>query len=34
MLVPQFIAHKDYPGFINNFATTTEAFLKATGAIK
>ncbi len=34
VLVPNFIAHKDYPGFVNNFATTTEAFLKETGAIK
>ncbi len=34
VLVPQFIAHKDYPAFIDNFATTTEAFLKETGAIK
>jgi tripartite-type tricarboxylate transporter receptor subunit TctC len=34
ILVPQFIPHKDYPGFVNNFATTTETFLKETGAIK
>jgi tripartite-type tricarboxylate transporter receptor subunit TctC len=34
VLVPQFIPHKDYPGFVNNFATTTETFLKETGAIK
>ena len=34
VLVPNFIAHKDYPAFVNNFATTTEAFLKETGAIK
>ncbi|MDR6634806.1 tripartite-type tricarboxylate transporter receptor subunit TctC [Phyllobacterium sp. 1468] len=34
VLVPQFIAHKDYPAFIDNFGSTTEAFLKSTGAIK
>jgi tripartite-type tricarboxylate transporter receptor subunit TctC len=34
VLVPNFIAHKDYPAFVNNFASTTEAFLKETGAIK
>jgi putative tricarboxylic transport membrane protein len=34
VLVPNFIAHKDYPAFVNNFAATTEAFLKETGAIK
>lgn len=34
VLVAQFIPHKDYPGFVNNFAQTTEAFLKETGAIK
>ena len=34
VLVPKFIAHKDYPAFVNNFASTTEAFLKETGAIK
>lgn len=34
VLVAQFIGHKDYPAFVNNFATTTEAFLKETGAIK
>jgi len=34
VLVPQFIAHKDYPAFVDNFGSTTEAFLKSTGAIK
>jgi putative tricarboxylic transport membrane protein len=34
VLVAQFIPHKDYPAFVDNFATTTEAFLKETGAIK
>ncbi len=34
VLVPNFIAHKDYPAFVNNFASTTEAFLKETGSIK
>ena len=34
VLVPQFIAHKNYPAFIDNFGSTTEAFLKSTGAIK
>ena len=34
VLVPQLIGQKDYPAFINNFATTTEDFLKSTGAIK
>jgi putative tricarboxylic transport membrane protein len=34
VLVPNFIAHKDYPAFVNDFATRTEAFLKETGAIK
>lgn len=34
VLVPKPIDHKEYPGFINAFATTTEEFLKATGAIK
>jgi tripartite-type tricarboxylate transporter receptor subunit TctC len=34
VLVAKFIPHKDYPDFINNFATTTENFLKETGAIK
>jgi tripartite-type tricarboxylate transporter receptor subunit TctC len=34
VLVPKLIAHKDYPAFINDFATETEAFLKATGAVK
>ncbi|AYD03652.1 tripartite tricarboxylate transporter substrate binding protein [Neorhizobium sp. NCHU2750] len=34
VLVAQPIDHNDYPGFINNFATKTEEFLKTTGAIK
>lgn len=34
VLVAQFIPHKDYPAFVTNFADTTEAFLKETGAIK
>ncbi|MBS7544572.1 tripartite tricarboxylate transporter substrate binding protein [Ancylobacter oerskovii] len=34
VLVAKFIDHKDYPAFVNSFATTTEAFLKETGAIK
>ncbi|MDB5550608.1 MAG: hypothetical protein JWL86_592 [Rhizobium sp.] len=34
VLVPKLIGHKDYPGFINDFATTTENFLKSTGAVK
>jgi tripartite-type tricarboxylate transporter receptor subunit TctC len=34
VLVPQFIPHKDYPAFVNDFADKTEAFLKETGAIK
>ena len=34
VLVPKFIPHKDYSAFVNNFATTTENFLKETGAIK
>jgi putative tricarboxylic transport membrane protein len=34
VLVPKLIAHKDYPAFINDFATETEAFLKATSAVK
>jgi putative tricarboxylic transport membrane protein len=34
VLVPNFIAHKDYPTFVNDFATRTEKFLKDTGAIK
>lgn len=34
VLVPQLIGHKDYPAFVNNFAATTEEFLKSTGAIK
>jgi putative tricarboxylic transport membrane protein len=34
VLVPKFIPHKDYATFVNDFATTTEAFLKETGTIK
>jgi putative tricarboxylic transport membrane protein len=34
VLVPNFVPHKDYGTFINDFATRTEAFLKETGAIK
>lgn len=34
VLVPEPIGHKDYPNFVNDFATRTEAFLKSTGAIK
>jgi tripartite-type tricarboxylate transporter receptor subunit TctC len=34
VLVPQLIVHKDYPGFIDDFATRTENFLKSTGAVK
>ncbi|GAB4069034.1 tripartite tricarboxylate transporter substrate binding protein [Ancylobacter sonchi] len=34
VLVAKFIDHKDYPDFVNGFATTTETFLKETGAIK
>lgn len=34
VLVPKFIAHKDYGAFLNDFAATTEAFLKETGTIK
>lgn len=34
VLVPNFIPHKEYPGFVNDFAARTEAFLKETGAIK
>ncbi len=34
VLVAKFIPHKDYPAFIDNFANTTESFLKETGAIK
>ncbi|MCB4770130.1 tripartite tricarboxylate transporter substrate binding protein [Ancylobacter sp. Lp-2] len=34
VLVAKFIDHKDYPTFVNSFATTTETFLKETGAIK
>lgn len=34
VLVAQFVSHKDYAAFVNNFAQNTEAFLKETGAIK
>ncbi|MCJ8142889.1 tripartite tricarboxylate transporter substrate binding protein [Ancylobacter sp. A5.8] len=34
VLIAEFIPHKDYPAFVNNFAETTEGFLKETGAIK
>jgi tripartite-type tricarboxylate transporter receptor subunit TctC len=34
VLVAQFVPHKDYTAFVNNFAQNTEAFLKETGAIK
>lgn len=34
VLEPNFVAHKDYPSFINTFASETEGFLKETGAIK
>lgn len=34
VLVPKFIPHNEYPAFVNNFAATTENFLKETGAIK
>ncbi|MEZ2128046.1 MULTISPECIES: tripartite tricarboxylate transporter substrate binding protein [unclassified Sinorhizobium] len=34
VLVPKPIGHKEYPTFVNNFASTTEEFLKSTGAIK
>lgn len=34
VLVPRLITHKDYPAFVNDFATRTEEFLKSTGAIK
>lgn len=34
VLVAKPIDHKEYPAFVNNFATTTEEFLKSTGAIK
>lgn len=33
-LVPKLVVHKDYAGFVNDFAGTTETFLKETGAIK
>ncbi|MCL6707171.1 tripartite tricarboxylate transporter substrate binding protein [Pseudomonas sp. R2.Fl] len=33
-LVAKPIGHKEYPDFVNNFATTTEEFLKSTGAIQ
>ncbi|MGV2101177.1 tripartite tricarboxylate transporter substrate binding protein [Rhizobium sp. 21-4511-3d] len=34
VLVAKPIGHKEYPDFVNTFATTTEDFLKSTGAIK
>ncbi|MCK0206640.1 tripartite tricarboxylate transporter substrate binding protein [Starkeya koreensis] len=34
VLVANFIPHAEYPAFITNFADTTEAFLKETGAVK
>jgi tripartite-type tricarboxylate transporter receptor subunit TctC len=34
VLVAKPIDHKEYPTFVNNFASTTEEFLKSTGAIK
>jgi tripartite-type tricarboxylate transporter receptor subunit TctC len=34
VLVPNFIAHKDYPAFVGDFASRTEAFLKETGSLK
>jgi tripartite-type tricarboxylate transporter receptor subunit TctC len=34
VLVPEPIGHKDYPTFVNDFATRTEEFLKSTGVIK
>ncbi|EUB99499.1 hypothetical protein PMI07_005780 [Rhizobium sp. CF080] len=34
VLVAKPIDHKEYPSFVNNFASTTEEFLKTTGAIK
>jgi tripartite-type tricarboxylate transporter receptor subunit TctC len=34
VLVAKPIGYKEYPGFVNSFATTTEDFLKTTGAIK
>ena len=34
VLVPKFIPHKDYAGFITDFASTTETFLTETGSIK
>jgi len=34
VLVAQFVPHRDYATFVNNFAENTEAFLKETGAIK
>ncbi len=33
-LVPDFIAHEAYVKFVNDFATTSETFLKETGAVK
>ncbi|WP_428031709.1 tripartite tricarboxylate transporter substrate binding protein [Ancylobacter sp.] len=34
VLVPNYIPHAQYQAFITNFAGTTEAFLKETGAVK
>lgn len=34
VLVPKFIAHKDYRTFVTDFANTTETFLTETGSIK
>lgn len=34
VLVPNFMAHKDYVGFVTDFGGKTEAFLKETGAVK
>lgn len=34
VLVPNYIPHAQYQAFITNFADTTEAFLKETGAVK
>ena len=33
-LVPDFIPHADYATFVNDFAETSETFLKETGAAK
>jgi putative tricarboxylic transport membrane protein len=32
--VPNFIAHAKYQGFVQNFGSTTEAFLKESGVLK